>query len=212
MDDIPINFVDAAVILAVLLSGILAFVRGFVREVLGIVAWVGAALAVLHGLPYILPYATMQFGDSPLVAIGTGIAVFVVSLLALSILFGAVARRVRSAELGALDRSLGFLFGLARGLAVVAILFIVSVLLLEFPEHPPVVKEARTLPLVRYTARLIASAGPPHILAAYEERAEPVRAPAAGPAAAPTDSAGETGYKTEDRQDLERLIGNTRER
>jgi len=213
MDSLPFNLFDALVIGIVLLSGLLALVRGFVREVLSIVAWIGAALAVMNGLPLLLPYVRDQFGKSIVVDVGTGIAIFLVALVLLSLLFGAVARAVRGSDLGTLDRSLGFLFGLARGAVVVALFYIVGALLVPVPEHPETVQTARTLPVVRYVARLVATVAPPQVaeaLDALPAGQPPLRA-GAPPGRSP-DSGGETGYKSEDRQGLDRLIGNTQER
>lgn len=211
MDSLPFNLVDVAVIAVVVLSGVLALVRGFVREVLAIVAWIGAAVAVMEGLPLLLPHVRAEFGKHVLVDIGVGIAIFLVALIVLSLLFRWLARAVQGTDLGALDRSLGFLFGLIRGLVVVALFYIVGSLLVEKPEHPLQVREARVRPVVEYVAKLIASVAPPQVLEALEAEAKALPRPTDLPAPL-TDKPGETGYKAEDRKDLDRLFGNTQER
>lgn len=115
MSDFPLTVADGAVLAVLVLSGLLAFARGFVQEVLSVAAWVGAIIAVVFVLPLVRPLA-QQVIDQPLVAdIAAGGAIFLVALIALSILTGMIARRVKSSQLNAVDRSLGFLFGVARG-------------------------------------------------------------------------------------------------
>jgi membrane protein required for colicin V production len=125
------NTLDLIVILVVVCSGLFAFVRGFVRETLSILAWVGAGLVAYYGYEKFKP-AVGRLVPNPLAAqLTTAGVLFVVSLLVFSVLVGIVSDRVRTSRLGSVDRSLGLIFGLARGVLVVCVGYIVAVRVIE---------------------------------------------------------------------------------
>jgi len=143
-----INAVDVAVVLVLLVSGALAYARGFVHETLAVGGWVGAIFATIYGYPYVQPYAR-QFIPVELIAdIAAGVVIFVVTLVVLSLVTRAISSRVKESALNVLDRSLGFLFGIARGAILVCVAYIGLELLIPREEQPEWVTSARTLPLV----------------------------------------------------------------
>src|SRR5690242_19316056 len=108
------TWVDFAVLAVLVVSAALAFLRGFVEEVLGVGAWIGAVLAGLALQPVVVPYLTGI--DPPWLADAIPVVgVFLVVLVILKLLIGAIARRVQDSVLGSTDRALGLLFGLIRG-------------------------------------------------------------------------------------------------
>ena len=140
------NWVDLVVLVVLALSGLAGFVRGLVREVLGVGAWIGASLAAVAVFPSAQAYARQNiqnpdFADP--VAFGV---VFLVVLILLTLIARTVSGFVRGSLLGGLDRTLGLLFGLARGAAVVVAAYIIGGLLVPAEQWPPPVIEARTLP------------------------------------------------------------------
>ena len=160
MDIIPINVADLGVIAVVLISGLFALYRGLVHELLSLVAWIGAGIATYYGIDYVIPLANQVTQYKGLAGIGAGTAVFLVVLIALTILTRLLVRRIRRSGLGALDRSLGLLFGLFRGALLVAIAWLVAAWAFQDQDYPDWIAEARTLPLVRQGA-----AAPRHSLA-----------------------------------------------
>ena len=116
------SYLDLGVIVIVLISAFLAMVRGFTREVLAIGSWVAAALAAFFFYPYVLPYIT-PYIPKPVFALAASAAiVFFATLIVVSIITVRLSDAILDSRIGALDRSLGFLFGAGRGflLAVVA--------------------------------------------------------------------------------------------
>ena len=114
MDASPIQIADLAVLGILLISGVLALARGFVKEVLSIGAWIGASAASVEAYPLASPFIQAHV-EQPLVADGiAAAAIFVATLVILWLLSSAIARRVQGSNVGTLDRSLGFLFGLLR--------------------------------------------------------------------------------------------------
>jgi membrane protein required for colicin V production len=116
---------DFMVIGVVGLSMVLAFVRGFVRVFVSLAAWVIAVMAALRFSPIIggmLP----DFGESPATRYLVAFALILIGVLIVGALVGyLVSRLVRAVGLGFLDRTLGAIFGMARGLliAVIVVLF-----------------------------------------------------------------------------------------
>jgi membrane protein required for colicin V production len=119
----PITLLDIALIVVMLISGLLAMVRGFMREVLSIVAWVLAAVATLYAYSRLLPLAKQYFNNDIVAAVVVIGGVFLLTLLIVSILTVRISDMVLDSRVGALDRTLGFLFGLARGLVIVVVAY-----------------------------------------------------------------------------------------
>src|SRR5207237_8968309 len=83
--DRPVNALDIAIIAVIALSAIFAFARGFVREVLSIIAWVGAAAITLSWFNCVYALA-VRLVTTPLLAdLIAGAGLFVISLIVLTI-------------------------------------------------------------------------------------------------------------------------------
>jgi membrane protein required for colicin V production len=117
----PITLLDGILVGFTLVSAMLAMVRGFSREVLSIASWIAAAAAAYlfykPVLPYVQPYID---NDKIAMAAAAGI-VFVIALIIVTIITMKLADWIIDSRIGALDRTLGFLYGAARGILVVAI-------------------------------------------------------------------------------------------
>ncbi len=119
----PITLLDLALIVVMLISGLLAMVRGFLREVLSIAAWVAAALVTLYAYAKLLPSATEYFNSGLIAKVAVIGGVFLGTLLVISVFTVRISDMVLDSRVGALDRTLGFLFGLARGLLIVVVAY-----------------------------------------------------------------------------------------
>jgi hypothetical protein len=115
LNHLPVNLVDIAVLGVLAISGLVAFSRGLVREVLSIAAWVGAAALTVYAFPHFRDFTRGYIKNELAADIATGVAIFVVLLFVFTAVSHMLSRNVRSSSFGALDRSLGFLFGSARG-------------------------------------------------------------------------------------------------
>src|SRR5579863_2006192 len=119
----PITLLDVGLIVVMLISGLLAMVRGFMREVLSIAAWILAAAATLYSYGKLLPYAKEYFNSDIVAAVAVVGSVFLITLLVVSVLTIRISDMVLDSRVGALDRTLGFLFGLARGLIIIVVAY-----------------------------------------------------------------------------------------
>ena len=160
MDALPVNSADLMVIAVVLISGVLAFVRGLVHEILALGAWFGAGIATYLGIDHAIPLARSLTEVQPVADVGAGAALFLVVLVALSILTRILVKRIRKSSLGALDRSLGLLFGMARGALILAVTWLAAAWAYQEEPIPDWVAEARSLPLVQEGARALYDALP----------------------------------------------------
>src|SRR5438045_205378 len=112
------NPLDIGVIAVIVLSAIFAFARGFVREALSIISWVGAAAITYYGFNWVYAQVDPHVHNPLLSQVISVFGPFVVSLVVLTILTGIFARMVRFSGLTPIDRTLGFMFGVARGVLV----------------------------------------------------------------------------------------------
>jgi membrane protein required for colicin V production len=155
------TWVDFAVVGVLAVSGLFAFMRGLVREVLGIGAWIGAGFVAIWGGPLvraqIAPYIPMQELVTPAAFAG----VFLAALIILMIVSGWIGGIVRASVLGGLDRSLGLVFGLARGAILIIITYIAGGWVTSVDHWPPPVQDARLLPYVYEGAALLVHVLPP---------------------------------------------------
>ena len=155
------NALDLAIIAVVALSGVFAFARGFVREALSIAAWVGAAVITLYGFNYVYG-AIFRFVTTPLIAdLIAGAGLFVASLIVLTILTGYLAHFVHSSSLSPIDRTLGLIFGLARGLVLVSLAYLVVDVSLPRNEQPGWIREAKSERFLAKGADILRQALPP---------------------------------------------------
>ena len=228
MDTFPINPADLAVIVVLLLAALLAFTRGMVAEVLSVAAWVGAALITLNALPHVLPIAQTYIHVEMAAYAASAVALFVVSLVVLTILGRVVSRGVQNSGLSALDRSLGFVFGLLKGAILASVAYLFFARLVPNPaEHPAWLQNAKTRPMLVSGAAMIYEVMPDSLRKdglgqmdmARERARQAVEAkealdrlstPVPGAPKTGGASQSDTGYKDRDRGDLERLIQNAR--
>lgn len=130
MEDFTV--VDAGVLVIVAVSSLLAFSRGFIRELLSILGWIAAAVVAFYFAPQAepiikeIPYVGDFIGEQcELAILAAFAAVFALALVVVSIFTPLLSGAVQNSALGPIDQGLGFLFGAARGVLLIAIAFIV---------------------------------------------------------------------------------------
>ncbi|WP_366555700.1 CvpA family protein [Aquibaculum sediminis] len=222
MDWLPINVTDLIILVVLLLSALLAFSRGFVHEVLGIGAWIGAVFATLWFFTPVQEIARDMIAIELLADIGAGVAIFLVALILLSVLSRMIGRRVQDSSLGFLDRTLGVVFGLLRGVVIVCLLWLGVSWLMPAEEHPAWLQEARALPLVETGADYIRTLVPAELRIedAMEQtdsdgevvdfRIPPLQ-PTPQAAGNGEATEGSAGYDDMPRREMDRLLDSIRE-
>ena len=126
------TIIDGVVGVAIILSALLAYGRGLVRETMAILGWIASAVLGVVFAPQVeplvreIPVVGDIIADScELSIIGAFAIVFAVALILMSLFTPLFSSLVRRSALGGLDQGLGFLFGVVRGLLLVAIAFFV---------------------------------------------------------------------------------------
>jgi membrane protein required for colicin V production len=148
----PVTILDMIVIGIVLISGLLAALRGFTREVLAIGSWAAAAVVayLFHQqfVPLAQQYVSSNINIARPVAAG---GVFLATLLVAYFLTSKISDMILDSRIGALDRTLGFIFGAARGLLLAVVGFLFFNWLVSDKQQPPWVKDAKLKPLLEST-------------------------------------------------------------
>ena len=153
----PITLLDIILLAVMLISGLLAMIRGFMREILSIGAWGVAALVTLYSYSRVLPLAKQYF-NSDMVAAGVSAGgVFLGTLLIVTIITARISDMVLDSRVGALDRTLGFLFGLGRGLIIVVVAFLFFAWLVPDRSQPEWVRGAKSKLVLQNTGQWLMS-------------------------------------------------------
>ena len=220
LNNLPINILDIAVIIVLLVSALFAYARGFVHEVLSIAGWVGAVFATFYGFPYLKPYAREWIAIELAADLTAGVIIFIISLIFLSYISRSISKMVQGSALNALDRALGFLFGLVRGAIIVCLAYIAVEVVVAEDDRPEWLTTAKSMDLIRPGSQKLRTLLPDHVStdpisdAAQKAKqrtqdllgaSEKVRSIIA-PKPKSTKSATEGAYGRKERQDMERLI------
>jgi len=223
-----VSIIDPIVLVVVFVSAVYATYRGFVSETLSIFAWAAAAFATLFLGPKLAPAARGLF-SSPALGVAVGyIAIFLVVLLPLSFMSFRFAQSTRNSPVGTLDRAMGGVFGVVRGLAIIGLAYIAFSSVIPTRDQPGWVTTAKTLPLIQISAEALLALVPDQSKDGQTKGGTaPVAAqPAAQPAAGPRDAGavprptpkpvspahrkrGQKAYGAKERRELDRLIETT---
>jgi membrane protein required for colicin V production len=147
----------------------------------------------------VAPYVGSVIQPPWLADIVTGVGLFVIALIALGLISTVISGAVHKSSAGALDRSLGFLFGLVRGAVIVCVVWLAMSRMLPSSDHPAWLKSARTLPLVERGANMLLGMVPGRTaaVATAPNRSTSTKAPDGRPG---------QGYNDAERRDMNRLI------
>lgn len=209
---LPITLLDIIVLGVMLLSGLLAMIRGFMREILSIAAWGAAALATLYAYPRLTPMAKTYFNNDTVAAIAVVAGVFIGTLVIATIITARISDMVLDSRIGALDRTLGFLFGLARGLLIVVVAFLFFAWLVPDKQQPDWVRSAKSLSVLQSTGNWVMSLlpdDPEGLYQKYKKRKDDEQtdnAPVARPANTASASDSNFGYSKTSSDAMKQLI------
>jgi len=121
---------DVGVGVLVLISAILATARGLTREVLSLATWAGSAAIAVYMWQYHPDIARQYIAEQVVADIATVVVSFIVALIVLHLLTMRIADFVVDSRIGPIDRTLGFAFGVLRGILIAIVVTIFGVWLL----------------------------------------------------------------------------------
>ncbi|MGE7369962.1 CvpA family protein [Neorhizobium sp. NPDC001467] len=189
----PITIFDGIVIGVTLFSAVLAMVRGFSREVLSIASWAGSVAAAYYLHPLLLPYAKNYTADDRIALAASLGIIFLVALIIITFITTRIADFIIDSRIGALDRTLGFLFGAARGILLLVVALGFWNWLVGAQAQPDWVKQAKSKPFLDSLVARLEAALPRDIEPQIRARIRGEEQPAEGaPEAAPSDEAPST--------------------
>ena len=207
MNQLPVNPIDLAIIIVMILSAVFSWVRGFTGEVLAVASWVAAAIAAYFLHPWALNYIAPSIANKQVALAAAIAAVFLVTLVFVSLITTKLSELILDSAIGTLDRTLGLFFGAARGLLIAVVAFMFFDTLVGEKSQPEMLKDARLRPVLRMASTAIFKALPenPEFLSPFRKAidetttkkpADPANAqPAPAPAPAPTPAPANTTAK-----------------
>lgn len=207
---------DFAVVGIIILSGYFAYSRGFVREALSIAAWINASFVAVYAFPSVLPLFERVLPKGVIANVSAAAVVFILALVVLHMISNALARRVKDSSLSPVDRSLGLIFGLARGMIIVCIAYIaLDWMIPPGNERPHWFADARSIPYLKAGAGKMRTyipipnrpSAPQRAAGSAEKEADSAIGALTNPGPNPAPPASAAPAYTPDQQrDLNRLI------
>jgi len=119
-------WIDYTIIGLILISSMIGLLRGFIREAFSLIIWV---IAIWVGLTFSREFSAFleDFISIPSARIATAFAIlFLVTLILGALISYLLAELVKKTGLTGSDRFAGMIFGIARGLVVVAIIVMLA--------------------------------------------------------------------------------------
>jgi membrane protein required for colicin V production len=210
---IAFQVLDVVVVAIVIVSAIYGIYRGFVSESLSVFAWIAAAFATLYFGPWTAYWMRGMIAPAWLGEIVGYAVVFLVVVIPLSFASFRISENVKKSQVGTLDGAFGLAFGIARGLVLIGIAYLVFTAAVPTEEQPGWVTRARLLPVVRASAEAVASVIPDqHVDGSRQAATEPADKPVAPEKKVKkepppsTQKPAKKTYGAKDRQALDRLI------
>lgn len=117
-----LNNLDVVFLVIVFVSALVAIVRGATKELLSVIGWVLAAVAVYYLLPVVNPITQKYIASEVLAGLVSGMVILVLFCIFWVLASDKISTQIRFSKLSALDRILGFIFGIARGVIIVILL------------------------------------------------------------------------------------------
>ncbi|MEM7505491.1 MAG: CvpA family protein [Pseudomonadota bacterium] len=198
------TLVDGGVAVVVLLSGILAYSRGLTREVFAIGGWIAAAALAFYLTPIVeplmreAPFVGPFLADSCVISTIAAFTLIVAgALLVLSVFTPIFSSAVLESALGPIDRVLGFLFGVARGVLLVAVAYLIYTNIATGTEEWPPLANAESRVIFDEIVARISAYLPDELPTWFTERVDALTGSCAGegitPATTETEGDAATG-------------------
>lgn len=217
MSELSFTAVDVLFALIILASAAYAAWRGLIRETLSIFSWAVSAYVTLRFFPTFRPMLRGLISPEWLSDAVVFVGMLVIMLVPLSFLAYRISEAVKKSPVSAVDRVLGFVFGIVRGAVVIGIAYI-TFATMTGRSDPDWLTRTKSYPLVLETSDLLLNLVPETGELTSEQtginqippRPQPARRQAAGQnrQAAPqnTQAQEQSGYDAGDRSELDRLI------
>ena len=125
MNSLPLTIADAIVVVIILASSFLSFYRGFLKELLSIAAWGIALVLGICGSIFLNPYFSNLEPKISIIHWISGGLIGLIVLIIMILFNHFLSKRFTFDDFKAINRSLGFLFGLARGFFLMSLTLLI---------------------------------------------------------------------------------------
>lgn len=170
------NNLDVIILIVVAISALIALNRGLVKEVLSIVGWVLATMAIIYLLPVCLPFTKKFVASGILAGILTALMIFVLFFVIWIYSTSQVIGKIRTSKLNGLDRLLGLFFGVMRAFLLVVLFNIMVSWIIPEDKQAAVLTESKYYQLAGSFAKPLEEMIPQETLDLIKEKTKSLSA------------------------------------
>lgn len=138
-----LNNLDVVFLVIVGVSALVAIARGVTKELLSITGWILAAVSVYYLLPVVDPIMQKYIASKVLSNLVSGMVILILFCIFWVLAVDKISTQIRFSKLSSLDRILGFIFGIFRGVIIVILLQIMISSLIPEESQKGVFAESR---------------------------------------------------------------------
>jgi len=169
-EHLSINAVDIIVLITLLLSGVLATFRGATREIMGLAGWIIAIVGARFLQPLTTDLVNDSIGNENIAEILGFIAPFIAIVFLWFLLANIISPGLKKLAFGGMDRPLGFIFGIIRGVVIIAVIYMTALLVTRNEATlPDQVLNSTSIVPTRIVASMMSGIAPDDIRQAMED-------------------------------------------
>ena len=170
MDILTIDPTDLIILIILFCFGLFSLFRGFIKELFSIVGWIFAIILATSYTPFVLSKIQVMLPSISLSPLIAGVLIALIVYILFRILGGLFQKKLGKANVSAINRSLGFLLGVAKGFALVCITIFITKTFLNEAEYPKWLRTSKSLPLIESMTMFAASQLPMYLQKNFEKK------------------------------------------
>ena len=170
MDILTIDPTDLIILIIIFCFGLFSLFRGFIKELFSIVGWIFAIILATSYTPFVLSKIQVMLPSISLSPLIAGVLIALIVYILFRILGGLFQKKLGKANVSAINRSLGFLLGVAKGFALVCITIFITKTFLNEAEYPKWLRTSKSLPLIESMTMFAASQLPMYLQKNFEKK------------------------------------------
>jgi membrane protein required for colicin V production len=170
MDILTIDPTDLVILIIIFCFGLFSLFRGFIKELFSIIGWIFAIILATSSTPFVLSKIQVMLPSISLSPLIAGVLIALIVYILFRILGGLFQKKLGKANVSAINRSLGFLLGVAKGFALICITIFITKTFLNEAEYPKWLRTSKSLPLIESMTMFAASQLPMYLQKNFEKK------------------------------------------
>ena len=170
MDILTIDPTDLVILIIIFCFGLFSLFRGFIKELFSIIGWIFAIILATSYTPFVLSKIQVVLPSISLSPLIAGVLIALIVYILFRMLGGLFQKKLGKANVSAINRSLGFLLGVAKGFALVCITIFITKTFLNEAEYPKWLRTSKSLPLIESMTMFAASQLPMYLQKNFEKK------------------------------------------